>query len=262
YPAPEKGKELVTKNEFQAVYYHKVGTPQSEDQLVYDDKEHPQRFQGVGVTEDQKYAILSVSERGKGKRGNALFYREVAAGAKEFKPIVGEIGDDSYGVIDVVNGKFLISTDHKAPNGRVILFDPQNPAEANWKDVLPEKPEVLDIVNSAGGKLFVSYLKDVANRSYVYGLDGKLENEITMPGPGTTYGFGGRHDDKFVFYGFTSLNVPSTIYKYDIATRKSSVFRSVDIPGFKADDFVTTQVFYNSKDGTRVPMFITHKKGL
>ena len=262
YPAPEKGKELTTKNEYQAVYFHKVDTPQSADELVYDDKEHPQRFQGVGVTEDQKYAILSVSERGKGKKGNALFFRDLSKGEKSFTPIVGEIGDDGYGVVEDVNGKFLISTNHKAANGRVILFDPQNPAEANWKDVLPEKPEPLDGVSSAGGKLFVSYLKDVANRAYVYSVDGKLENEIPLPGLGNAGGFGGRRDDKFVFYSFTSFNVPPTIYKYDIATRRSSVFRTVDIPGFKADDFVTTQVFYTSKDGTRVPMFITHKKGL
>lgn len=261
YPAPEKGKEMTTKNEFQTVYFHKVGTPQAEDELVYEDKQNPQRFQGVFVTDDQRYAILSVSERAKHK-GNALFYRDLSKGEKNFTPIVGEIGDDSYGVVDDVNGKFLIETNHKAPNGRVILFDPKNPAEANWKDVLPEKPEPLDGVSSAGGKLFVEYLKDVATRAYVYSLDGKLENEIAMPGLGTGGGFGGRDDDKFVFYSFTSFNFPPTIYKYDIATRKSSVFRTVDIPGFNPNDFEVKQVFFKSKDGTRVPMFIVHKRGL
>src|SRR5207245_4237465 len=112
YPAPEKGRELTTKNEFQAVYYHKVGTPQSEDELIYDDKDHPQRFQGVGVTEDQRFAILSVSERGKGKKGNAVFFRDLSKGETKFTPIVAEIGDDSYGVIDDVNGKLWIETDH------------------------------------------------------------------------------------------------------------------------------------------------------
>ena len=261
YPTPEKGKEMTTKNEFQAVYFHKVGTAQSEDELVYEDKQHPQRFQGVGVTEDQRFAILSVSERAKYK-GNALFYRDLAKGEKAFSPIIGEIGDDSYRVIDEANGKFLIETDHKAPNGRVFLFDPKNPGESDWKDVIPEKPEPLEGVSSAGGKLFVTYLKDVTTSAYVYSLDGKLENEIAMPGLGSGGGFGGRKDDKFVFYSFTSFNFPPTIYKYDIATRKATVFRTVDIPGFNPDDYQVKQVFYNSKDGTRVPMFIVHKKGI
>jgi prolyl oligopeptidase len=262
YPAPEKGKELTTKNEFQTVYYHKVGTAQSDDELIYEDKEHPQRFQNVGVTDDQKFAILSVSERGKGKKGNALFYRDLSKADKTFVPIVAEIGDDGYRIVDDVNGKFLVETDHKAPNGRVFVFDPKKPDEANWKDVLPEKPEPLEGVSSAGGKLFATYLKDVSSHAYVYSLDGKLENEITLPGLGSAGGFGGRDDDKFVFYSFTSFNFPPTIYKYDIASRKSSAFRTVDIPGFKPSDYETRQVFYPSKDGTRIPMFLVHRKGI
>ena len=262
YPAPEKGRELTTKNEYQAVYFHRVGTPQSDDELVYDDKEHPQRFQGVGVTENQKFAILNISERGKGKKGNALFFRDTTKDEKSFTPIVAEIGDDSFGVVKDVGDKFLIETDRKAPNGRVILFDPRHPNESDWKDVIPEKPEPLENVTAAGGKLFVTYLKDVSTHAYVYSFDGKLENEITLPGLGSASGFGGRSDDKFVFYSFTSLNFPPTIYKYDLATQRSSVFRTVDIPGFKPTDYETRQVFYKSKDGTRVPMFLVHKKGI
>lgn len=259
YPAPEKGKELVTKNEFQAVYYHKLGTPQSDDELVYDDKENPQRFQGVGVTEDQRFAILSISERGKGKNGNAVYFRDLSKGEKTFTPIVSEIGNDGYNVIDDLDGRFLIETNHGAPNGKVVLYDP---ATKTWKDVLPERPEPLENSGTAGGKLFTTYLKDVTTRAYVYSLDGKLENEVVLPGLGTAGGFGGRNDDKFVFYSFTSFNSPPTIYKYDIATKKSSVFRTVEIPGFNANNYEVKQVFYNSKDGTRVPMFITYKKGI
>jgi prolyl oligopeptidase len=259
YPTPEKGKELTTKNEFQAVYYHKVGTPQSDDELIYEDKANPQRFQGVGVTENQRFAILSISERGKGKKGNAVFFRDLSKGEKTFTPIVGEIGDDNYGVIDDRSGKFLIETDHGAPNGKVVLYDPETKV---WKDVLPERSEPLENSGTAGGKLFATYLKDVTSRAYVYSLDGKLENEIVLPGLGTAGGFGGRNDDKFVFYGYTSFNAPPTIYKYDIAARKSSVFRTVEIPGFNAANYEVKQVFYNSKDGTRVPMFITYKKGI
>lgn len=259
YPAPEKGTKMTTKNEFQKIYYHKVATPQSDDKLVYEDNEHPQRRQSIGVTEDQRFEILGVSDSSAGKRGNSVFFRELAQADMPFTPVVAEIGDDSYGVIDDVNGKFLIETNHGAPNGKVVLYDPQT---KTWKDILPERPEPLEITSTAGGKLFATYLKDVTTRAYVYSLDGKLENEIQLPGLGSAAGFGGRNDDKFVFYSFTSFNYPPTIFKYDIATKKSSVFRTVDIPGFNPANYETRQVFFNSKDGTRVPMFITNKKGI
>jgi prolyl oligopeptidase len=262
YPEPAKGKELSSKNEFQAVYFHKVGTPQSADVLIYDDKEHPQRFQSVDTTEDERFAILNVSERGKGKKGNAIFIKDLSKNEDKFTPIVGEIGDDSFGVIDNVGDKLLVRTNKNAPNGRVVLVDPKNPAESNWKEVLPERAEPLQGTGTAGGKLFASWRKDVATRAYVFSLDGKLENEIVLPGVGTAGGFGGLSDDKYVFYSFTSFNYPPTIFKYDIATKKSTVFRTVDIPGFKAENYETKQVFYNSKDGTKVPMFLVYKKGL
>jgi prolyl oligopeptidase len=262
YPQPEKGRELTTKNEFQAVYFHKVGTPQSADLLIYDDKEHPQRFQNVNTTEDERFAILSISERGKGKKGNAIFYKDLSKGEKNFSPIVAEIGDSSYNIIDNVGDKFLMRTDKNAPNGQVVLVDPKNPDEKNWTEVLPERTEPLQSVGTAGGKLFASWRKDVATSAYVFSLAGKLENEIKLPGLGTAGGFGGLSDDKYVFYNFTSFNFPSTIYKYDIATKHSTVFRTVDIPSFKPEQYETKQVFFNSKDGTRVPMFLVYKKGI
>ena len=262
YPEPEKGAELISKNEFQTVYFHKVGTPQSEDVLIYEDKANPQRFQNVGTTEDERFAILSISERGKGKKGNALFYKDLSQNETKFSPLIPEIANDSYGVIDNVGDKFLIRTDRNAPNGRVVLVDPKNPDEKNWKDVLPERAEPLQGSGTAGGKLFASWRKDVATRAYVFSLDGKLENEVQLPGIGTAGGFGGLNDDKYVFYSFTSLNFPTTIYKYDIATQKSTIFRTIEIRGFKPENYETKQVFYNSKDGTRVPMFLVYKKGL
>jgi prolyl oligopeptidase len=262
YPAPEKGKELSSKNEFQTVYFHKVGTPQSEDVVIYEDKANPQRFHNVGTTEDERFAILNISERGKGKQGNALYYKDLSKNEAKFSPIISEISNDSYGVIDNVDDKFLIRTNKNAPNGRVVLVDPKNPDEKNWKEVLPERAEPLQGTGTAGGKLFASWRKDVATRAYVFSLNGKLENEIKLPGVGTAGGFGGLNDDKYVFYSFTSFNFPGTIYKYDIATQKSTVFREVEIPGFKSDNYETKQIFYNSKDGTRVPMFMVYKKGL
>ena len=270
YPAPEKGHELTNKNENHQVFYHKVGTPQSEDVLVYEDKANPLRFHIVGTSDDERYAFLSISEGSKGKKGSALFYRDLSQPGKAFTPIVAEVGDDDFSVVDNIGDKFLIYTNHLAPNGRVFLFDPKKPEEKNWKDIIPEKPEPLDNINAVGGKLFVTYLKDVATHAYVYSLDGKLENEIKLPGlgaippppPGTPGSFSGNRDDKFVFYTFTTFNFPPTIYKYDIATKQSSLFREPEIPGFKSTEFETRQVFYKSKDGTRVPMFIVHKKGI
>ena len=262
YDAPAAGTELSSKNENHKVYYHKVGTAQAEDELVFEDKANPQRFHNVGTTEDERFAILSVSERGKGLKGNALFFRDRTKGDKTFTPIIATIGNDSFGVVDNVGDKFLLRTDKNAPNGKVILFDPKNPADSNWKEILPERPEPLQGTGTAGGKLFASYLKDVTTRAYIYDMDGKLENEVTLPGLGTVGGFGGQKDSKFVFYTFSSFNFPPTIYRYDIATRKSSQFRAPEIPEFSPAQYETKQVFFNSKDGTRVPMFVVHKKGL
>jgi prolyl oligopeptidase len=262
YDAPAKGSELSSKNENHKVFYHKVGTPQSEDTLIYQDPANPQRFHQVRTTEDERFAILNISERGKGKKGNALFFLDATKGDKKFTPIIGEIGDDSFGVIDNVGDKFLLETDRKAPNHRVILFDPKNPAEASWKEILPEKPEPLQNAGTAGGKLFATYLKDVTTRAYVYSLEGKLENEVRLPGVGSAGGFGGNMDDKFVFYSFSTFNYPPTIFRYDIGTKKSTLFRSPEIPDFKPGDYETKEVFYPSKDGTKIPMFLVYKKGI
>jgi prolyl oligopeptidase len=263
YDAPEAGHELVSKNEFQKVYYHRLDAAQSEDELVYEDKVNPERFHALFTTEDQRFAILDISERGKGKRGNALFFRDLLKGEKTFTPIVAEISDDSFQVIDNVGDKFLVFTDRKAPNGRVALYDPASKnKDAAWKDVLPEKPDALEAVATAGGKIFATYIKDVTSQAQVYSLDGKLENDIALPGAGTATGFGGNHDDKDAFFSFTSLNFPPTIFRYNIASKAATVFRSPEIPGFKPENYETKEVFYASKDGTRVPMFLVYKKGL
>jgi prolyl oligopeptidase len=262
YPAPAKGQEKASVNENHQVYFHKVGTTQAEDVLVYQDPNNSQRFHMVETTEDERFAILTISERGKGKDGNALFVRDLSSGKAEFSPLVPTIGDDSYGIVDNDGAKLIVQTNRKAPNWRVVLIDPTRPDEANWTAVLPEKPEPIDSVSSAGGKLFATYLKDVTTRAYVYSLAGALENEIALPGLGTAGGFGGPTSAEFVFYSFNSLNVPPAIYRYDIAKRSSTVFRQPKVPGYNPDAFETKQVFYNSKDGTRIPMFLVHRKGL
>ncbi len=261
YDAPEPGTELSSRNEFHKVYYHQVGTPQSADRLVYEDPENPQRFHVVETTENERFLILYVSERGSGKDGNALYVRDLAQPDSTFSPIVETIGEDQYAVIDNIGDRLLIWTNQDAPNGKLVLYSPQYPAPLAWRPFLPEGPKPIESANLVGGKLFVTYLQDVANRAYVFSLDGDLENEIELPTLGTAVGFGGKQDDPFVFYTFTSFTYPSTIYRYDIATRESSVFRLPDVP-FSLDDYETRQVFYESKDGTRIPMFIVHRKGL
>jgi prolyl oligopeptidase len=262
YPEPEKGKEKASINEGHRVYFHKVGTGQSQDTLVFEDKDNPQRFHRVSTTEDERFAILDVSDRGKGKDGNAVFVRDLSKAETTFKPVFPEMGDDTYGVIDNVGGALLVQTNRKAPNWRVIKVDPDNPGEANWIDVLPEKPEPIQDVGTAGGKLFATYLKDVMTRAYVYDLAGTLEHEVALPGPGVAGGFGGTRDASDVFYTFNSLTVPPMIYRYEIATKKSSVFRQPKVPGYDATHYETKQVFYPSKDGTKIPMFLVHRKGL
>jgi prolyl oligopeptidase len=262
YPEPSAGHEKASINENHQVFFHALGTKQADDKLVYEDAANPQRFHTVATTEDERFAILDVSERGKGKDGNALYIRDLAKPAAKFAPLVPEITNDTFNVIDNVGDKILVATNHGAPNWRIVLIDPAQPAEANWHTVLAERSEPIESSQTAGGKLFVTYLKDVTTRAFVYSLDGKIENEVALPGPGSAAGFDGEHDAKFVFYTFNSLNVPPTIYRYDIASRASSVFRAPKVPGYDASAFETRQVFYPSKDGTSIPMFLVYRKGL
>ncbi|MFB0564347.1 MAG: prolyl oligopeptidase family protein [Candidatus Aminicenantaceae bacterium] len=257
YDEPEEGQELTARNKFQKIYFHKLGDPQENDTLIYEDKEHPLRYKGVSVTEDEEYLILSVSE---GTSGNELYYNDLSVGDMEFQPLITGFEFDSH-VVDNVGDKFLVYTNVNAPNYKVILMDPQNPGNENWKTVVPEKEEVLRSATTAGDQLFCMYLKDANTKVYQHDLTGKLVKEIELPALGTARGFYGKREDKILFYTFTSFTFPPAIYKYDVVSRKSEVFRKTEFK-ISAEDFVVKQVFYTSKDGTRVPMFIVHKKGL
>lgn len=261
YDAPEAGTELSSRNEFHKVFYHRLGTPQSADELIYEDPDHPLRFHMARTTEDERYVILYISDRGQAKLGNAIYVKNLAAGDTEFSPIIDTITDESYGVVDNVENALLISTNKDAPNGRLIRVDPQNPGEEHWQTILPERPEPLRDVDTAGGKIFASYLQDVSTRVYVHSLSGELETEILFPELGTAGGFGGQKEDDFVFYTFTSFTTPGIIYRYDIATQHSTVFRTPELT-FDPNQFETQQVFYPSADGTRIPMFLIAKKGV
>ena len=195
YPVPAKGRELSSVNENHQVYFHRVGTPQTQDQLVFQDPASPQRFHQVATTEDERFAILVVDDRGKGKKGNAVFACDLSKGETTFAPVIGTIGDDTFEVIDNIGDQLVLLTNHGAPNQRVVLVDPKRPDEANWKTIISETPEPLQSVTTAGGKLFATYLKDVATSAIVCALDGTPEQEIALPGPGTAAGFEGQRDD-------------------------------------------------------------------
>src|SRR5215471_8810559 len=174
YSEPKAGKELTSENDDHKVYYHRVGTSQSEDELVYSDPANPQRFHTVETTEDERFAILFISDRGKGKKGNAIFARDAQKADKRWTPVIPDITDDEFNVVDNIEDKFLISTNKDAPNWKVVLVDLKNPQEKSWNVVLPEKQEPLEGATTAGGKIIAKYLKDVTTGAYVYDITGKL----------------------------------------------------------------------------------------
>jgi prolyl oligopeptidase len=262
YPAPASGTELSSSNEHHRVFFHRLGTPQSADELVFEDAAHPQRFHILHTTDDERFAVLEVHDRGTGKQGNALFVRDLTAGAATFQPLIPSIGDDTFELLGNDGDDLLVATNRGAPNRRVVRIDPRRPAESNWTTVLPEAAEPLEGVSMAGRRLFGTYMKDVTARARAFGLDGRLEHEIVLPGPGTADGFRGDDGSTFVLYTFTSFTAPTTIYRYDIATGRSALFQNSEIAGFDPAAFETRQVFATSKDGTRVPMFLVHRKGL
>ena len=257
YDEPESGEKLKEQNKFQKIFYHKLGDPQEKDQLIYEDKEHPLRYVSAGVTEDSKYLILVVSE---GTSGNELYYRELGEEKADFNPLITGFGHDSY-VIDNLEKSFLVYTNIDAPNYRVVKIDPDALEKEKWVDVIPEKSEVLNNANTAGGYLFCRYLKDAHTQVFQHDLEGNLVREIELPALGTASGFGGKKEQKDLFYVFTSFTYPPTIYKYQIDEGTSQVFRKTEVP-FNPEDYETQQIFYTSKDGTQVPMFLVHKKGI
>ncbi len=262
YDAPAKGTELSNKNTFQKVYYHTLGKSQDEDVLVYEDKGNPLRYYGMGITQDERFLFLSVSQ---GTGGNALYFKDLQSvkpeAQQEFMPIT-EAFDAENSVVDHIGDRILLFTNYKAPNRRLVLVDSKNPAPQNWIDLIKEeKNAVLNNVTLVGGKLFANYMLDVSSHIYQYSLEGKKEKEIKLPTIGNASGFDGDAKDTFTFYSFTSFTYPSTLYTYDIATGISTIFKKSELK-FDLDAYETKQVFYSSKDGTKVPMFIVHKKGL
>ncbi|MCC6542240.1 MAG: S9 family peptidase, partial [Flavobacteriales bacterium] len=264
YPTPAKGTELSAASKFQKVYYHKLGDPQEKDVLVWENTQNGDLYVGAGVTEGEEFATLYVST---GTDGFEMYYHDLRSGGiptPATKWTALQTGfEHKTSIIDFVpaTGKFLVMTEVDAPNYRLVEVDPKNPAKETWKDIIPQAKELLQSVSTGGGLLFAEYLKDATSRFYRMKLDGTDKQEITLPDIGSAGGFGGKRNDTFSFFSFTSFTDPGTIYKYDYATGKSDVWFRPELK-FDPSAFVTEQVFYTSKDGTKVPMFIVHKKGV
>jgi len=251
------GSELSEKNEFHKVYFHKVGTPQSKDILIHENKEQPLRNYYADVTDDERFLVLYETES---TTGNALYFRDLTAKSSKFISLV-EGFDNDYSVVDDHKGNLLVKTNWKAPKYQILIVDPSKPQQKNWKPLIPEQEEVLEGISLAGGKIVAVYMKDASSKAYIFDMNGNKLDDLNLPGIGTLAGFNGEKDDNIAFYGFTSFTFPSTIFKYDIDKNESTIYRNPEID-FDASEYVTRQVFYKSKDGTKVPMFIVHKKGI
>jgi prolyl oligopeptidase len=254
---------LRSVNYFQKLYYHVVGKPQSEDVLVYERKDQKEwGFHGE-VTEDGRYLIISISQGTDVK--NRVFYQRISGGVSSANQnrtveLLNEF-DASYNFVGNNGEIFYFTTDLNAPRGKLIAIDIREPARGNWRTIIPEGKDTLRGVSLLQDFFFANYMQDAKSAVRVYRLDGNLDREVELPGIGTVSGFGGRRKDTETFYSFTSFTQPATIYRYEIASGKSSVFKEPKVK-FRPEDYETTQVFYASKDGTKIPMFISGKKGL
>jgi prolyl oligopeptidase len=258
YDEPSSTNQLKGVNYFHKLYFHKLGSPQSEDPLIYDRPDQKEWGFSGGVTDDGRYLVIHVWQ-GTDTR-NRFFYKDLQHPEAKVVELLKDF-DADYSFIDNIETTFYFRTDLKAPRGRVIAIDVAKPARGAWREILPETQDRLQGVSLVNNQLVASYLKDAHTDVKIFDLDGKLVRRVELPGIGTAAGFSGKRQETETFYSFTGFTAPTTIYRYDLKTGTSSVFRQPKVD-FDPALFETKQVFYASKDGTRVPMFITHKKGL
>jgi len=256
YPEPDDGDELSAANAYHSLYYHKIGDKQSDDKLIFVDNDNPQRNVYAGTSDDERFLFVSQSES---TSGNALMIQDLADPNGELMTIVSTF-DSDYQVLDNDEDNILVLTNDGAPKQKVISINIKNPSPDNWKTVIPEGDNTLRNVSIVGGKLFVSYMSDASSKVVTYTMDGQYLADLELPGIGTTGGVSGKKADDIGFYSFTSYTSPSTIYKLDTKTMQSEVFRKPDVD-FDGSQYETQQIWYKSKDGTEVPMFVTMKKG-
>lgn len=256
YAKPEDSEKMKAKNQFQKLYYHKLGTPQSKDKLIFQDRKNPGMFFFCRVTDNEKYLVINAMM---GASINLLYYKNLETNG-EISPVI-EKPLGYFRVVGEMDDLFLVYTDYEAPNYKLILIDPKNPRKENWKTVIPGAKNKMENVSYVGGRLIVSYLKDAYTWVSVFDTGGKKLHDIRLPGIGTAFGFEGKKEDNEVFYTFTSFTAPATIYRYNIRENKSELFKKPGVK-FDPDKYETRQVFYESKDKTKIPLFIVHKKGL
>ncbi|MDE7085077.1 MAG: S9 family peptidase, partial [Prevotella sp.] len=256
YDAPVKGKEFSNMNANHKIYYHKIGTPQSDDVLFYENPAYPKRFYDVTVNEEETMMFLTESGAG---AGNNLFVRDLRKKDAQFIQLTSNM-DLQYSPIETEGDKFYIYTNDGAPKGRLMVADIRQPGSTNWQEVIGQQQYAIESIDCIDHQFIVTYNQDASSHAYVYTMDGQLRHEVRLPSLGSVY-FSGDKKDKECFYTFTSFTQPSTIYRYDINSNESPLYRAPKV-AFKMNDFTTEQVFFQSKDGTRIPMFLTYKKGL
>ncbi|MBA3899512.1 MAG: S9 family peptidase, partial [Bacteroidetes bacterium] len=256
YDVKDEKKMFSQKNEFPKVYFHKIGDSQQKDVLIHENKENGQISYYAGVTEDEKVIYLSETES---TSGNGLYYR--LPGQKDFKLLAAGYKFD-YQVIGHHENKLIVLTNDNAPKYRLISIDLSKPEKKDWENIIAQKEDVLKTVTIADGKIVANYLKDVSSRLYVYSMEGKMLKEIELPGLGIVNAFNGDKNSPVGFFTFSTFTAPTAIYKINLSTNEeANIFRRAEVD-FRADGYETHQVFYPSKDGTKIPMFIVHKRGI
>ncbi|MBK8571198.1 MAG: S9 family peptidase [Holophagaceae bacterium] len=260
YEAPKEGGALTGVNNNHMLCFHKLGTPQSEDRLVYQRPDQPEWYLGGSVTDDGRWLVISA---GKGTNPeSSLFLQDLAKPGSPVEPFLDKM-DATYGIVDNEGDRFFVSTNHGAPRNRLVAIRRGQTDPAQWTEIIPQAKgkDVLESVSLVGGRFVATWMRDAHSAIEFYDLKGKKTGALALPALGTAGGFGGRREDTETFYTFGSFTYPGTIYRLDLKTGKSSVFRTPKV-AFKPADYEVKQVFYPSKDGTKVPMFLVHKKGL
>jgi prolyl oligopeptidase len=255
YDKPKDASQLSGITQHHKLYYHKLGTPQNQDQLIFGGEETPRRYIGAYLTEDERYLVITAANS---TTGNELYIQDLSQPNSAIVNIVDNM-DNVHAVIDNIGSKLYIYTNLYAPTYRLVTVDAANSHSGNWKDLIPKSKDVLE-VSTACGKLFAHYLKDATTFIQQYDMNGKLEHAVTLPSVGTASGFSAKKEEKEIYYTFTSYTYPPTIFKYNIATGQSDVYKKSGVQ-FNSELYESKQVFYKSKDGTTIPMIITYKKG-
>ncbi|MHC8947531.1 prolyl oligopeptidase family serine peptidase [Sphingobacterium hungaricum] len=256
YDKPKDASALSAMTDQHKLYFHKLNSAQTTDSLIFGGSKTPRRYVGAGLSEDERFLIVTAANT---TSGNELYVKDLSNPSSEFVTVVNNMEKNHY-IIDNEGEKFFIYTELNAPNGKIVTTEFANPTTANWKDLIAETDQVLQ-PSSGGGKIFASYLKDAITQVKQYDRAGKLERDIELPGIGTAVGFGAKEKDKELYFTFTSYINPGTIYKYDIASGKSEIYKESNVQ-FDPSKYESKQVFYTSKDDTKIPMIITYKKGV